>query len=327
MLDPQIEQVLRLTARAEQHAIKQGRTAHYWQMPVEQARIAYAKAAPILDIAPRQVHACENFSITRPDGSSLPARFYWPYEPSSDDPMPALVFFHGGGFTVGSMDTHDAITRMLCMEVPCAVLSLDYRLAPEYPFPAAYEDAWCAVQWVLQQARSLHIAPEKIALGGDSAGGTLAAACSIAAANAGLPLSMQLLIYPGTCAHQDTASHFKYAQGYLLTRDNILWFFSQYLPQEHDRSDWRFAPLEWAQQAAGTQHLAPAWVAVAEYDPLLDEGIAYAKCLQSKGTVVELKIYQGMIHSFFNMGGFVKAAREAHHDAVSALQRVWGLAP
>jgi acetyl esterase len=325
MLDPHVEQVLRLTARAEAQAIERGRIAHYWQMPVEQARLAYTKAAPILEIAPRQVHVCENFTITRPDGSALPVRFYWPCEPSANDPMPALVFFHGGGFTVGSVDTHDAITRMFCMEVPCAVLSVGYRLAPEHPFPAAYEDAWLAVQWIFQQAEALHIAPKKIALGGDSAGGTLAAACSIAAVNASLPISMQLLIYPGTCAHQDTGSHLKYAQGYLLTRDNILWFFRQYLKNDRDRTDWRFAPLEWAQQVSSTQDLAPAWVALAEYDPLVDEGIAYATCLQSKGTQVELKLYQGMIHAFFNMGGFVKAARQAHQDAVNALQRVWKL--
>ena len=148
-----------------------------------------------------------------------------------------------------------------------------------------------------------------------------AAACALAARDAGLPLSFQLLIYPGTCAHQDTASHFAYADGYLLGRETILWFFDQYIGTPADRDDWRFAPLN-APTLAG---LAPAWVGLAEFDALVDEGVDYARKLQAAGVPTELRLYAGMVHTFFNMGGFVRAATRAHDDAVAALRRIWGL--
>ena len=144
---------------------------------------------------------------------------------------------------------------------------------------------------------------------------------AIAARDDGIRLALQLLIYPGTCAHQDTPSHFAYADGYLLTRETILWFFDQYIGQPADRDDWRFAPLN----APDLQGVAPAWIGVGEFDPLVDEGVAYGRALAAAGVPTDLKLYAGMVHTFFNMGGFVRAALRAHDDAVAALRHAWGM--
>lgn len=308
-VDPEVQAILNMVAKA--------RRPHYWEMTPQDARAWYAKAAPVLDLPPTPVHHIELLAMTRPDGSPLPARVYLPHAPSWVHPLPVLVFFHGGGFTVGSPDTVDALVRRLCMQAQVAIVSVDYRLAPEHPFPAAFDDAWAAVQWVHDHGHEHGFDPERMAVGGDSAGGTLAAACAIAAREAGLRLALQLLFYPGTCAHQDTRSHLAYAEGMLLTRKTILWFFDQYVRRTEDREDWRFAPL----LAASHAHLAPAWVAVAEFDPLVDEGVAYARTLQAAGTRTVLKLYPGMVHAFLNLGGMVKMAERALDDAAQALRR------
>lgn len=307
-LDPDVETVLRLVAKAKR--------PHYWQMTPAQARETYERAAPILEIDPLRVHHVEELAVARADGGSVPVRLYLPREASWAHPLPVLVYLHGGGFTVGSIDTVDAVVRMFCARAECAVVSVDYRLAPEHRFPAAFDDAFSVVRWAATRAHEFGLDTKRVAVGGDSAGGTLAAACAHAARDAGIALALQLLIYPGTCAHQDTGSHFAYADGYLLTRQTILWFFDQYMDVAADRDDWRFAPLA----APSFDRLAPSWIAVAEFDPLVDEGVAYARALAAAGNVVELKFYAGMIHSFFNMGGFIAAARGAHADAVAALQ-------
>lgn len=312
-LDPDVRTVLQMVAKA--------RRPHFHTMRAAQARAHYERAAPILDIAPCPVHRVDTLQVPAADGHAVPVRCYWPHEPSWARPLPVLVFMHGGGFTVGSPDTVDAIARMFCMRGECAVLSVDYRLAPEHKFPKAFDDAWAVLRWAHEDAHAHGFDPQRIAVGGDSAGGTLAAACALAARDAGLPLSFQLLIYPGTCAHQDTASHFAYADGYLLGRETILWFFDQYIGTPADRDDWRFAPLN-APTFAG---LAPAWVGLAEFDALVDEGVDYARKLQAAGVPTELRLYAGMVHTFFNMGGFVRAATRAHDDAVAALRRIWGL--
>ncbi len=310
-LDPDVRAVLQMIAKA--------RRPHYPSMNPVDARAHYERAAPILDIAPCPVHRVEQIVIPGVDGYEVPVRMYLPREPSWAHPLPALVFMHGGGFTVGSSETVDAIARMFCDRVECAVLSVDYRLAPEHKFPAAFEDAFAVLRWAHEHAHAHGLDPDRLAVGGDSAGGTLAAACAIAARDAGLPLALQLLIYPGTCAHQDTASHFAYGDAHLLTRETILWFFDQYIGQPADREDWRFAPLL-APSLAG---VAPAWIAVAEFDPLVDEGVAYGRALQAAGIPTDIRLYAGMVHTFFNMGGFVANAARAHDDAVAALRAAW----
>jgi acetyl esterase len=246
------------------------------------------------------------------DDAVLPARLYAPRH----DRLPVLLYLHGGGFTIGSVASHDGLCRTLSHLADCAVLSLDYRLAPEHRFPVAHNDAWDALQWLAQGGDSLNIDGSRLAVGGDSAGGTLAAACALQARDAGLRLVLQLLFYPGCCAHQDTPSHKTFAKGFLLEEAHIDYFFEHYIPNRLDRDDWRFAPLN----AADAEGLAPAWFGLAECDPLVDEGIAYADKLRAAGVPVDLEIYRGVVHEFIKMERALPQARQAHLDAARALK-------
>ncbi|HDR9192676.1 TPA: alpha/beta hydrolase, partial [Burkholderia vietnamiensis] len=255
------------------------------------------------------------------DGRTIGARLYLPVAPSLAEPLPALVYYHGGGFTVGSVDTHDALCRMFARDAQCAVLSVDYRLAPEHKFPTAVHDAEDALRWLHREAAAFGIDAARLAVGGDSAGGTLATVCAVLARDAGIHLALQLLIYPGVTGHQATESHARLANGYLLTQDTIQWFFSQYVREPADRDDWRFAPLDGTRGAPSSfAGVAPAWIATAEYDPLSDEGAAYAQKLRAAGNTVALVCYPGMIHEFFKMGGYIPEVRVAHADATAALR-------
>ncbi|MBU9378747.1 alpha/beta hydrolase [Burkholderia gladioli] len=311
-LDPGIAQVLDMIERAR-------RPAYASQTP-QAARAAYERSAPILDLAPAPMASVEELRVPTRDGATIGTRLYLPEMPSLGEPLPALVYYHGGGFTVGSLDTHDALCRMFARDAYCAVLSVDYRLAPEARFPSAHDDAEDAYAWLHAHASEFGVDAARLAVGGDSAGGTLAAAVAVLARDRGIAPRLQLLIYPGLTAHQQTASHARLAHGYLLTAETIQWFFSQYVPNPADREDWRFAPLDGMRGAPSFAGLAPAWIAVAEYDPLSDEGIAYADKLRAAGNRVELVRYAGMIHEFFKMGGYVPAVRQAHADAVRALR-------
>ena len=317
-LNPKIEQVLDLIARANRPP--------YHTLTAQEARASYERSAPILEIPSAPMFAVEDLAAPVRDGSAIRVRLYQPAEPSWAEPAPALVYYHGGGFTVGSVDTHDALCRMFARDVQCVVLSVDYRLAPEYAFPTAVNDAFDALNWLHANA-SLHgVDPARIAVGGDSAGGTLATVCAVQARDAGLPkLALQLLIYPGTSSHQQSASHARLAEGYLLSAETIQWFFEQYVRDPADRNDWRFAPLDGTRGSPDFGGVAPAWIATAEYDPLSDEGAAYAQKLRAAGNEVTLECYAGMIHEFFKMGGFVPDVAKAHADAVRALRDAFGL--
>ncbi len=198
-LDPQVAQLLDLIARAKRPPIH--------ALDVADAKIAYEKSAPILDISPPPVHDVENFAIPARDGHQIPVRLYAPREASWADPLPLLVYFHGGGFPVGSVNSHDALCRTFCMGAECLVLSVDYRLGPDWQFPTVRQRCLRRAALGLRRSRAAGRRPGRIALGGDSAGGTLAAASAVAARNAGLAPVLQLLIYPGTSARQDTPSH------------------------------------------------------------------------------------------------------------------------
>jgi acetyl esterase len=311
-LDPQVAQLLDLIARARRPSI-------HTMDPVD-AKIAYEKSAPILDLPPAPVHALEDFYVTARDGHAVPVRLYAPREASWADPLPLLVYFHGGGFTVGSVNSHDSLCRMFCNAAECLVLSVDYRLGPDWKFPVAANDAFDVLHWVFEEAARIGADPGRIALGGDSAGGTLAAACAVEARNHGLAPVLQMLIYPGTSARQDSASHRELAEGYLLTAEMIEWFFSQYLDVDESRDDWRFAPLDGGGQGADVQGCCRAWIAVAGYDPLHDDGVAYAAKLEAAGVAAELASYPTMIHDFFKLGRFIGAVAGAHADAVAALR-------
>ena len=316
-LNPKIEQVLDMIARAKRPQLH--------ELTPQQARASYEKSAPILEIASAPMFAIEDLRVPTRDGATIRARLYQPVEPSWAEPAPALVYYHGGGFTVGSVDTHDALCRMLARDGKCTVLSVDYRLAPEYKFPTAVEDAFDALTWLHAHAAEYGIDAERLAVGGDSAGGTLATVCAVLARDAGIKLALQLLIYPGTTGYQQTDSHSRLANGFLLSGDTIQWFFDQYVRDKSDRDDWRFAPLEGTRGAPDFGGLAPAWIATAEYDPLSDEGDAYAEKLRAAGNRVTLKRYPGMIHEFFKMGGYVAEVAEAHADASAALRVAFGV--
>ncbi|MBA4340905.1 MAG: alpha/beta hydrolase [Methylibium sp.] len=266
-----------------------------------EARIAYRMGAEILDLPRAPLPRVEDLKIPGPDGP-LPARLYAP----SAERLPVLLYLHGGGFTIGGIETHDSLCRQLALRSGAAVVSLDYRLAPEHRFPAAVDDCWAAMRWLGAEGHSLGLDTARLAVGGDSAGGTLAAVCALHARDLGLPLALQLLITPGTTAHADTASHKFFANGFLLDAAAITWFFEQYIDHHHQR-DWRFAPL----LADDHSGLAPACVVLAECDPLVDEGIAYADLLRANGGAVQLELYRGVTHDFIKMGRQIPEALQA----------------
>ncbi|SAL53910.1 alpha/beta hydrolase [Caballeronia telluris] len=311
-LNPRIAQILDMVARANRPP--------YHTLTAQQARAAYAMSAQILDIAPAPMHDVQDVDVPTRDGAAIRMRLYFPFEPSWATPAPALVFFHGGGFTVGSVETHDALCRKFAIDAGCVVASVDYRLAPEYKFPVAVNDAFDALQWLHAEAATFGIDASRMAVGGDSAGGTLATVCAVLARDAGLALRLQLLIYPGVSARQQSGSHTRYAQGFLLSGETIQWFFAQYLDDDAQRDDWRFAPLDGTRGQPDYKGVAPAWIAAADHDPLFDEDVAYAQKLKDAGVPVTLVRYEGMIHEFFKMGGFVPDVGHAHAEAVRALR-------
>ena len=311
-LDPQVAAVL--------EKIRQAGNPGYWQMTPEQARDWHNRKAGILDIEPEPVFAVANRAIPGP-AAAIPLRIYTPR--AADAPLPLLVWLHGGGHVVGSLASYDALCRQLSLQADCIVVSVDYRLAPEHKFPAGVEDSIAALRWTAQHAAELGGDPARVAVGGDSAGANLAAVCAILARDAGAPaLCFQLLVYPRTAPDEEFASHHAFADGFLLTRKTILWFHDHYRAGEADRRDFRYAPLI----SADLSRLPPSLVIIGEYDPLRDDGIAYAQRLRDEGNVVALADYAGMVHPFFSMGGAVDAGRAAMTHAAAALRRAFGSA-
>jgi acetyl esterase len=219
------------------------------------------------------------------------------YYPSDSTQLPVLVWFHGGGWVLGDLDSTEFNCRRLANDVGCVVVSVDYRLAPETPFPGAIDDCFAATAWVAEFAGELGIDARRIAVGSDSAGGNLAACVAYRARTSGPPLMFQLLVYPATDAVFDRPSYKQNAKGYLLTRDAIQWFWDCYVPNSADRQPPLAAPL----RAADLTGLPPALILTAEFDPLRDEGEAYGAALAAAGVAAETQCYQGMIHDFFNM--------------------------
>lgn len=283
------------------------------------ARAAYTARAEVLEPPRAALPRVQDFTIPADDGGLLPARLY----AASHDALPVLLYFHGGGFVIGNLETHDSLCRQLALRSGAAVLALDYRLAPEHRFPVAVHDAWAALRWLGSDgAQQLGLDAERLAVGGDSAGGTLAAVSAIHARDIGLPLALQLLITPGTAAHADTPSHMRYGHDLLLEAEAIAWFFDHYIDHK-DRLDWRFAPL----MAADLDEVAPACVILAECDPLVDEGVLYADRLRAAGVAVELELYRGLTHDFIKLGRALPEAGAAQQLAANALRRAWGWGP
>jgi acetyl esterase len=316
LLTPTMHKVLERMHRAQKipmHALT-----------AQQARAAYAGTADVLEIPSQATDRVESFSVAARDGFAIPVRLYAP----TGACLPTLVYYHGGGFTIGSIATHDALCRRLSHLGACAVLSVDYRLAPEHKFPTAQDDAWDVLQWLSLKGAGHGLDPHRIAVGGDSAGGTLSAVCAILARDAGLKLALQLLFYPGTAGHQNTPSHQRFAKGFVLERPHMDYFFGHYLRTAADRDDWRFAPLDGLRpdgHVADLGGLAPAWLGLAECDPLVDEGLAYADRLRMAGVAVDLEIYQGVVHEFIKMGRALPQAAQAHADAARALRQAFAV--
>ena len=294
--------------------IRRANRAPFHTLSVADARSAYVAASEVLELPRAKLPRVEDVTLPAADGTPLAARLYAP----SNSTLPVLLYLHGGGFTIGNLETHDSLCRQLALRSGAAVLALDYRLAPEHRFPTAVEDSWSAMCWLAQHGATLRLDPARIAVGGDSAGGTLAAVCAIHARDIGLALRAQLLITPGTTAHADTPSHRRFADGFLLEAAGIEWFFGHYIAPAQ-REDWRFAPLN----AADLDGVAPACVILAECDPLVDEGIAYADRLRLAGVPVELELYRGMTHDFIKMGRAIPQALDAHAKAGQSLRHAW----
>lgn len=249
-------------------------------------------------------------------GGDLRFRSYRPLGSSPEDVLPVLVYFHGGGWTVGNIDSYDVLCRELANKSQCAVVSVAYRLAPEHRFPAAVDDALFAVGWVADNAALLSINAARIAVGGDSAGGNLATVTALLGRDRGRPrIAFQLLIYPATDQRGASASHTEFAQGYLLTQESIRHFQQCYLPSVEDRLDWRASPLLAPQLSA----LPPALILAASHDPLIDDCEAYAKRLTASGVEVTYSCYEGMIHGFFTLGKAFDAAHAAVDEAARSL--------
>lgn len=283
-----------------------------WDLSPADARTMYLTLAQLVEPRDVPIGKTENREAEGPAGP-IPIRVYTPVA-AGGDALPGIVFFHGGGFVIGNIDTHDALCRTLANESGCRIVSVEYRLAPEHPFPAAVEDALAATRWVEANAPSLGIDPNHLGVAGDSAGGNLSAVVAQHVRKGGPKLAFQLLIYPTTQILADTDSMRDYAKGYFLERETIDWFMKHYLPEGVDHSDPRLSPLA-SEDVSG---LAPAYIITAGFDPLRDEGKAYADRLRDAGVAVQHVDYPSMIHGFFNMQAAVPLSREAIAKAARA---------
>jgi acetyl esterase len=310
MLHPQTRALLALVER--------GKVPPLETLSPTAARLQYRDRRHLLQPAPRAIAELAELRAEGPDGS-IPMRLYRPHLRAADAPSPVLVYFHGGGFVIGDLDTHDSVCRELALLSGCAIVAVDYRLAPEHRFPAAVVDCAAATRWVRDQAGALSLDPTRLAVGGDSAGGTLAAVVAIDARERGdLAIAFQLLIYPVTDLHCDTPSYAENGRGYLLTEATMRWFVAQYLADPADADDWRASPL----RHPNLTKLPPALVLTAGYDPLRDEGTAYAGRLASAGNRASSVCFPGQIHGFVTMGKLIDEASTALAVCAAELRRV-----
>ncbi|HET6828837.1 MAG TPA: alpha/beta hydrolase, partial [Ramlibacter sp.] len=270
---------------------------------------------------PPEVQSVQDLVAQGPAGP-IPLRIYRPLGSIPADPLPVLVYYHGGGWVIGDLDTHDTLCRELANGAGCAVVAVDYRMGPEHRFPAAVDDANAALRWVSHNARDLSVDASRIAVGGDSAGGNLAAVAAIAAREAGGPaLRFQLLVYPATDMRRTAASHTTNGQGYLLTSDTMRYFHDHYIADPAHDLDWRASPLLHPELSG----LPPAFVLTAGYDPLRDEGLQYAQRLTQAGVSTTLVCFERQIHGFLPMGKVLDEANVAVQLCAAQLRQA--LAP
>jgi acetyl esterase len=290
--------------------------------PVNELSVSEARQGSVAMAAmqgpPEPVAGVEDRKLSGP-GGDLPVRIYMPF---GEGPFAVLMYFHGGGWVIGDIESSDGLCRSLANAAGCIVVSVDYRLAPEHPFPAAVDDAFHATLWAAANASSFGGDPLRIAVCGDSAGGNLAAVVAQIARDRGEPaIRFQLLIYPVTDAACDTPSYSENAEGYFLTREAMHWFWNHYVQKEADRSHPYASPL----RAGNLADLPAALVITAEYDPLRDEGERYAERMRAAGTPVQLRRFDGMIHGFFTMGAVIDQGRIAIQQSAAALRTAFEL--
>jgi acetyl esterase len=313
-LDPQARAVIDLV-------VASGRPAYHTLSPKD-ARQLFRDTRPASTPPPPEIGGVRTLAADGPRGP-IPLRVYRPAGVPDSTRLPAYVYFHGGGWVIGDLDTHDVVCRQITAEAGVSVVSVDYRLAPEHTFPAATDDAWAATRWVVAHARELGVDRGRLAVGGDSAGGTLAAVVALLARDAGgPPIAVQVLLYPVTDVGAETRSYQEFADGYLLTRASMRWFIAHYLSKPEDAADWRASPLR-APSLAG---LPPALVVTAGFDPLRDEGRAYAARLREAGVRVDDICYGGMIHGFVPMGRLIDTAFRAVTLIAGTLRHALGVA-
>jgi acetyl esterase len=306
-LHPQVAALLERAAKSPLPA--------YYDVPPAVARRLYRDTRGALTPDPPAVESVQLLMAPGP----VPVRAYRPKGAAKDEILPALVYYHGGGWVIGDLDTHDVVCRTLCNAARCAVFSVEYRKAPESPFPAAVDDCFAALNFVSKQSG---INAKQLAVGGDSAGGNLATVMALMARDAGGPaISFQVLIYPGVDQRMKHASIERNAAGYLLTKKSMEYFRGHYLPNEKDWVDWRASPL----LAKSLAKLPPAYVITAGFDPLVDEGKEYAERMQKEGVAVEYKNHPDMVHGFITMGRVLDTANVALADCARALKKAWGL--
>jgi len=308
MLHPQARALLDLI---EQRGIPPVHT-----LTPDEARLAYRERRFFTQPDAPPVAEVRDLSADGPHGP-IRLRLYRPL-PAAAGPLPVLVYFHGGGWVIGDLETHDVLCRELANGAGCAVVAVDYRMGPEHRFPAAVDDCEAATRWVRAHAAELGLDAQRLAVGGDSAGGNLAAVVTLIARESGdLPIAHQLLIYPATDQRRVAPSHTANAQGYLLTADSMRYFHDHYIDDPARDLDWRASPL----LAADLSRLPPALVLTAGYDPLRDEGVQYAQRLSESGGHAVLVSFERQIHGFVPMGKVLDEAREAVAICAAALQR------
>ena len=291
-------------------------------LSVTDARAYYRDRRAFTQPVPPEVAEVRDLQIDGPHGA-IPLRAYRPRGSAASDTLPVLVYYHGGGWTIGDLDTHDTLCRELANGAGCAVIAVDYRMGPEHRFPAAVDDCIAATRWVHAQAAALQIDPQRLAVGGDSAGGNLAAVVAITARDrGGPPIAFQLLIYPATDQHRNMPSHAENGQGYSLTTDTMDYFCGHYLADPAQYADWRASPL----LCESLGRLPPALVLTAGFDPLRDEGKAYAERLTAAGNRASYVCFDRQIHGFILMGRLLDEANTAVALCAAELRRAFAQA-
>ena len=295
--------------------VKNSNKREFYELTLAEARAEYLNRTNKLKIN-RDIFKTEDIKIPNAN-FNIPIRVYTPKILKKKEKLPILVWYHGGGFVLGSIETHDSICRVLSNDSECIVFSVGYRLAPEHKFPIAIEDSFAALRWITINGERFNADTKRISLGGDSAGANIATVVSLLARDENHPvISSQLLIYPCTAPEPVSKSQQKFSDGYLLTKKLILWFYENYKRNSLDSNDFRFAPLI----CEDLTNLPPALILTAGFDPLRDEGIEYTRKLVESGNDVKLSNYEGMIHGFILMGNAIEKAHEALYECSEYLK-------